>query len=716
MLSQLFPQPPNKTFAYNEILVKYAEKIPEIFASLTSEERIFVYFLYRASIPGDRICCDQLHRHGSEVIDLFTKLVSSKDQVLTIDPTSLDLDFDPALFMQECETYLAYLICNNGFYFNREHANNKRTPDKLKMVQLNFIHLEAVLKHLHMEIDLSPLQDSVFNPQYEPTCTVQGSIEESASNFYEKGFTEQDFKNIPLEEQCKINAYFYKDEKGNPKSIPYSVTGKYSTELKISIYWMEKAFRFAERYPNLFDKNLIQSLSLMIEYLTTGNEETFKKQCVEWLQSQSRIDYCAGFQEVYDDPKGYRGRAQWEVTMKILDMKKLNNLIPQLEQQFPIPKEFQRDLKSTTNKQPAPTMNASLNIRLFGSGGLGMFSPTAAYCLPNYEEIREKAGSKQIIYPSMKSIGMRTNKSLWETLFHSQSTLAWHRKFDPDHELPDDIWNVSCILHETCGHGSGKADFHTFVKGDPLTIDGEEYKIGDKIQVTSTNFPQFMFGYQNAIEEMRAEIISLYVSIYHLDELLEIGLMNRWKGILNKQEMIERFILGMADVGLRRYLQQSEGATEISGAHALANCTIFHYLVLHGGIELVVETVDGIHEILEEKQVQVVELKIKDLDLAKTLVKTLLIQVQQIKSTADGLMAKTLIESYGKKIFFPQHLKTLKENRKLIIGNLKGMATLYPIYQPILNESGDFLDVTYTWPTDIFDQHKKLSLMLNNLI
>jgi dipeptidyl-peptidase-3 len=696
MSAIMFPKAPTATFTYNEILIRYAEKIPEVFSSLTPEERIFVYYLYRANIPGERICADQLHRHSLELIDLFAYIVKQKDVLLNFVEIP---DVDLKTFVTECETYLVYLICNGGPYYNSEHANSKRTPEKLGMKQLTLKNLQLVLDRVNRKFDMKRLEKTIFDQNYEPTLTVQDSIKDSAVNMYSPDFTDEDFKKMAHTDQTAINMYFYKDGE-TPKCMKYSIEGKYSSELKTSVYWLSQAVEHARKHPKLFDENLVQSIELMIEFLKTGDEDVFKKQSAIWLKSKSKIDYCFGFQEVYDDPKAFRGTFQGEVTVRTIDMEKVNALIPTIEALLPFPKEYLRDFKEKT-----PVMNASMNLRMYGSGHLGMFSRTAAYCLPNYEEIREQVGSKQIIYPSDKSIGMMINRKLSEQLFQLKTDIIWHQKHDPEYNLNDDIWNLSCILHETIGHGSGKAHEHTFVEGDNMMIDGKEYKLGDTVKVTSSNWPQFMFGLQNAIEEMRAEIIALYVSVHHLHDLLRVGLMEKWAKFMTQKEMIEQFILGMARTGLRRYLQQADGATEITGAHALANCTIFHYLVFHGGVEVVEETV-----MVDDKgeKRKVVGLRIKDLAVATVLVKSLMVQVQTIKSTANGRLAKKLIETYGKKIFYPEHMKTMKENQKLVVGNIKGSASLYPVYLPVKNEKGEMIDCTYEWPKDIFDMHHKL--------
>lgn len=66
---------------------------------------------------------------------------------------------------------------------------------------------------------------------------------------------------------------------------------------------------------------------------------------------------------------------------------------------------------------------------------------------------------------------------------------------------------------------------HHLIEGYPLIFDNKEYKVGDQVPVTNADFPLVMKGTQNAIEELIANIISLYTSIHHLEELLEIGLL-----------------------------------------------------------------------------------------------------------------------------------------------------------------------------------------------
>lgn len=694
----MFPLPPLKTFEYQEILVRYSEKIPELFQKLSSEERVFVYYLFRAAIPGDRILADQLSRFSIELIELFTKLHQylEKNQHHT-----------NKQFQKECEIYLAYLLCNHSPYFLAENGKNKKTPSSLKFSHLTISNLTAVCQEAKILFNetTQTILKQVFDPEFEPACTQPGSIEGSASNFYSRDFTEEDYNKLPVQDQSRINSYLDKSSDGQVKSLIYCTKSKYGKELEVTVYWLRQASLWAEKFPQYFDSHLVKSLWLLIEFFEKGDESIFKQHCVEWLKSRSpNLDYCAGFQETYDDPKSYRGSYQFEVTTKVLNMNQIEALIPILESKLPFPPEFKKE-----RKEGDLLLNTSINVRLFGTGHLGGFSFTSAYCLPNYVEIKEQVGSKQVIYPSQRSTAMMLNPELNKKLLYSEREREWHDKFDPEYELEDDLRNLLTILHETIGHASGKSTTHRLSEGDPVPL---SCKIGDEIPVTSENCPFLLRGTHDAIEEMRAEIIALYVATHHLEELLGIGLLDKWTKKMSVERIKEELILDMARQGFFRYLEQPEDSKEISGAHSLANATIFHYLVEYNAIQVDLEVIR--HE-GKERFVPVIQLGKVGIDTTMNLIKLLMWEIQRIKSTADGQAAEILLERYGKKIMFPKERKYLLENRNLVTGDTKWTAQLYPIYYPILDKEGQIIDVGLHWPRDLFAQHEELDSLINCL-
>jgi len=698
LFNMVLPSPladaPEASTKVGEIMIEYSKSTPEYFNKLSPEEQVFMYYFWRACLPGNRIAIDQFHRNGLEVVQLFEDVLKQKEAILTSDGL---YEIDTKKFIDDVTSFLIYLWTNHGQYFLRENGDEKRTPQRVGLTALTAQNLRKVLEHINYSNAsvLDRLEPMIFDPAVDIKMTVPGDIAGSGVNIYASDFTKEDYCALPSDVQAKINAYFYvkQDQRGRtPAYQVYSTTGKYSEELSVAVHWLKHAHGHAAQYPQHFDIAFVKSLDYLVQYLESGDEELFKKHSIEWLKSNSRIDYCFGFIEVYHDPEGRRGFFQAEATVKTVDMKKLNELLPSLEKQMPIPAKWKRE---ALGAMP----NASMNQQMFGFGGLGPMRITAAYCLPNYADIRSEYGSKQIIYPADKSVEMRINPELAYKLFYPQEQADWLIKNDPEGVFNNDVRNVLTILHETLGHGSGRLGEHTFQEGEQLTIGGETHVVGQTIPVTDKNETEFLAGCFGSIEELRAEINALYISITHLDELGTCDLMNQWVSKFGKEKVVEWLILNMAGTGLRRIIQQSDSATEISGAHAHANSVIMNYLIDKGGMSVVEEKL-----VVNEQEYTVVGLNIDDLELTKKLIQELMVKVQAIKSTGDTLGAKNLVLTYGTKFRKPEYLKILKDNRKAIIGDLKSKALISPYFSPVYDKDGNVTAVDATWPNDIVEQ------------
>lgn len=655
---------------YGPTLVVHDEKIHELYNSLSKAERIYAYYLYRAALPGNRIICDQYHRFGLQIIDLFVKLRSICNMLATPELQSRP---NWNLFVEQIDIYFVFLITNHGTYSVRSTSNNKKSPNSLELNELTFENVKYVFNYfkLYDEVKiLVALNDAIFNENYEPTQTVQGDINSSAVNVYSPDFTNEDYENIPSEEKSKINVYFCKDSTGKIKIIPYSIRNKfnkYPRELAVSYYWLQKAHDHVLKHPEYFDEHTAKGLDYLMKFLEYGKEEYFEKHSIEWLKSSNRVDYCYGFIEVYKDPKSLRGFFQAEVTIQDVDIKKLNNLIPKLEERLPFPNEFKRDL-SSDNK----IINASINRKLYGSGDLGPALTTLAYCLPNYENIRETVGSKQIIYPRFTI----TNE-LSKRLYNSKETREWHAKYDPEYKMKDDLFNLLVILHETIGHASGKVS---------------ELGQGKK-------FHECLNPYSDAIEELRAEIIALYCCVTFIDELMENGFLSEWQ-LVPKQELCQKLILIMAGSGLSRLIMQSPDSKHLTGAHAIANHTIMNYLIENGGLEFVEQV-----EKIDDKEYNVVDLKIKNYNLALKLVEELMITVQTIKSNVDRDLGFELVERYGTPMLHPEYMKWLQENNKKINNGVNTISHLYPVLYASYDQNNEITDINALWIDNIFDHY-----------
>lgn len=698
MITQPLSSPPSTITSVKELALIYNDQLPDLWNNLSPEERVFTYYMYRASLPGSRIFRDQNHRHSLKIIELFEHLIKNKEKIQLEDADT---------FIKDIETYFIYLTANHGTYFSGEHAQSKRTPHKLGLHALTHDNLKQALNsidYVQAESVVNALHESIFDEHFEPTVTIEGSIEESAGNMYSVDFTEKDFQTLAPEEKIGINHYFtieYQDGKRVATVQKYKIGEKYSEELSVAKHWLEKAYEHAQQYPQTFDSHIVSALQHMITFLETGNEEDFKKHSIEWTQTNSHIDFNFGFIEVYQDPKQYRGTFQADVTVKTVNMEKLNALLPSLEAQLPFPDEFKRPHLADGSGIP----NASINAKIFAAGDLGPVQVTCAYCLPNYAELRAEYGSKQIIYQYGKGLGALTNPDTFKKLHLSREHLAWSNEHDPDGQLDRDVWNMHTILHETLGHGSGKLAEHTFKEGENLTIGGTTYNVGDSIPVTADNINEFLGSYFSGHEELRAEILALYTCIANFDELAQIGLFKEWPQKIEKDKLIELFIIHMAKQGISRLVNQPEDAKELVQAHTIADSTIMYYMLDHGSLEVVEESVE-----LDGKTYTVLDLKINDLNEAIETVKELAIEVQRIKSTGDGVALNKMMKKYGTCVRYPHFIKILKQNRQAVQGDLKRITDMFPHFDPEI-KNNKIVDISASWPTDFIEQQ----LLLNEL-
>jgi len=685
-MSHSLPPASEKAQIYKEIIVRQQPGIAEHFNTLTPNERVMCYYLYRAVLPCNLILADQLHRHASAIIDLFKKLHKARNTL------------EKALgsqFAKEVEMYLIYVATNHGQYFKRDQGANKRTPEALGFTSLtreNIVHaIEAASIELE-RFSIDDLADSIFNKEYEPHLTVPGSIEASATHFHSPGMTTELFTSTIDPSQRLVHAFYDFNESNIPMVSPSHVDGHYHTELATARFWFSTALSLAQKHPDLFDKYFLRSLKHLINFIDTGDEELFKEHFKEWIKTKSRINYSFGFIETYDDPMETTGSMQGEITIKHVDLDKLSAILPSIEAALPLPDAYKRK-----NMDVLP--NASVNVQLYGTGGLGPLAITLAYCLPNYPDIRSTHGSKQIMYPETKSLAESVNPEKALLFNYSPEQIAWLNKHDPDKRMAKEIRELLTFLHETIGHASGSLASHTFTEQENRTIGTKTYAVGETIPVTNENIAHFLLGYDSTLEELRAEIIALYVATHHLETLVECGFLTEWVDKLGIETVRKWILHAMAYHGIYRLAGQPEENKEILGAHAQANAVITNYLLKNNTAQLtrIPITVDG-------QQHEAVTLKIDDTEKGMAVTQKLMQLVQNIKSTGDGRAARELIENYGKQIDSPELKKTLINNRKTLIGNLRVFANLYPDLTPLMDPSGNVVDIQAQWPSDICEQ------------
>lgn len=72
-------QAPTNIEVYHEIATQYNQNLPDLWNNLTPHERVFAYYIFRASLPGNRILADQYHRHSLQITEIFQTILLNAD-------------------------------------------------------------------------------------------------------------------------------------------------------------------------------------------------------------------------------------------------------------------------------------------------------------------------------------------------------------------------------------------------------------------------------------------------------------------------------------------------------------------------------------------------------------------------------------------------------------------------------------------------------------
>lgn len=269
---------------FHEIATQYNSSLADLYNSLSPQERVFAYYMFRACLPGNRIAADQAHRHALPILELSELLFLNEKKLKELQLFSHDDQHEQ--FVNELKTYLVLLWANHSQYFSKEHANEKRTPSRMNLTLLTKENIKKAVALLQKDDLLNLLEQvdlSLFDQMHEHTNCIANSIQKSAVNFYSHDFTDEDYQVLPPHERTHLNAYYYIKNENNQR-IPaverYRIDGKYSQELSIAAYWLEKALNHVRSYPMFFDQSLVESIEHMITFLHTGDEEDFRKHSI----------------------------------------------------------------------------------------------------------------------------------------------------------------------------------------------------------------------------------------------------------------------------------------------------------------------------------------------------------------------------------------------------------------------------------------------------
>ena len=496
------------------------------FEALTLRQKLYIYYLAKATLCGRDITTDQFGRYNLRIRKVLEAIYERYEGDRTTEE------------YKALETYLKRVWFSNGIHHH--YGCEKFVPAFTEE------YFRQVVDCCGCEDEnIDELCKVIFDPTIQPKRVNQKAgddlVQTSACNYYEEVTQQEaeDFyeamrdENDPMPISYGLNSTLRKTADGMLKEDVWHEGGLYGDAIKHITYWLEKAAEVAE--------NELQAkiIGMLVDYYRTGDLRKFDAYSIEWLKEhEGRIDFINGFIEVYGDPLGMK--ASWEgiVTYKDMVATQRTQTISKNAQWFedhsPVDPRFRKP------QVVGVTANVVCSAML---GGDEYPSTAIGINLPNADWIRARYGSKSITIGNLTHAynqAAKGNGFLLEFVA-DEATRALIEKYG---DVCDDLHTD---LHECLGHGSGQ--LLAGVSADALG------------------------SYGSTIEEARADLFGLY---YIADaKLVELGL------VPDAEAYKSQYYTYMMN-GLLTQLTRIQPGNEIEEAHMrnralIARWTLEHY-------------------------------------------------------------------------------------------------------------------------------------------
>lgn len=496
------------------------------FEALTLRQKLYIYYLAKATLCGRDITTDQFGRYNLRIRKVLETIYKRYEGDRTTEE------------YKALETYLKRVWFSNGIHHH--YGCEKFVPAFTEE------YFRQVVDCCGCEDEnIDELCKVIFDPMVLPKRVNQKAgddlVQTSACNYYD-GVTQQEAErfydamrdeNDPMPISYGLNSTLRKTADGTLKEDVWHEGGLYGEAIKHITYWLEKASEVAE--------NELQTkiIGMLVDYYRTGDLSKFDAYSIEWLKEhEGRIDFINGFIEVYGDPLGIK--ASWEgiVTYKDLVATQRTQTISKNAQWFedhsPVDPRFRKP------QVVGVTANVVCSAML---GGDEYPSTAIGINLPNADWIRARYGSKSITIGNLTHAYNQAAKGngFLQEFVADEATRAMIEKYG---DVCDDLHTD---LHECLGHGSGQ--LLAGVSADALG------------------------SYGSTIEEARADLFGLY---YIADaKLVELGL------VPDAEAYKSQYYTYMMN-GLLTQLTRIQPGNEIEEAHMrnralIARWTLEHY-------------------------------------------------------------------------------------------------------------------------------------------
>lgn len=613
------------------------------FESLSLRQKLYVYYLSKATLAGRDITTDQFGFYNLDIRKVLEAVYVNYQG------------------NKECEDFIAMTIYlmriwfSNGIYHH--YGSEKFAPgfspafllDAMKSIEPSLLPLT---EGETVEGLFDRLKFAIFDPSFQPKKVNKADgcdlVATSACNFYHDVSQKEveDYysalkatvkKNPP---SFGLNSRLAK-QNGELIEQVWKIDGMYGKAIETIVSYLRQAAEYAE------NEQQQKIISLLISYYQTGDLRIFDEYSIEWLKEQDgRIDFINGFIEVYNDPLGLK--ASWEGIVEYKDIvatrrtRTISDNAQWFEDNSPVDSRFK---KKTVKGVTANVVCAAM------LGGDEYPSTAIGINLPNADWIRAEHGSKSV------TIG-----NLTDAYKKAARVNGFDKDFvidEPTRSIIDKYGNLCddlhTDLHECLGHGSGQL------------LPGVD--------------PDALKAYSNTIEEARADLFGLY---YIADQkLVDLGL------VPDSEAYKSQYYTYMMN-GLMTQLVRIKPGHQIEEAHMRNRALIARWALDNGDGAVELKKIDGKTYLI-----------VNDYQKLRQAFAHLLAEVQRIKSEGDFLAARELIEAYGVKVDAELHNEILERYKTLNIAPYKGF--LNPWLKIIYAGNGEVKDVVADY-TETYEQ------------
>ena len=613
------------------------------FESLSLRQKLYVYYLSKATLAGRDITTDQFGFYNLDIRKVLEAVYVNYQG------------------NKECEEFIAMTIYlmriwfSNGIYHH--YGSEKFAPgfspafllDAMKSIEPSLLPLT---EGETVEGLFDRLKFAIFDPSFQPKKVNKADgcdlVATSACNFYHDVSQKEveDYysalkatvdKNPP---SFGLNSRLVK-QNGELIEQVWKIDGMYGKAIETIVSYLRQAAEYAE------NEQQQKIISLLISYYQTGDLRIFDEYSIEWLKEQDgRIDFINGFIEVYNDPLGLK--ASWEGIVEYKDIvatrrtRTISDNAQWFEDNSPVDPRFK---KKTVKGVTANVVCAAM------LGGDEYPSTAIGINLPNADWIRAEYGSKSVTICNLTDA---YNKAARVNGFDKDFVID-----EPTRSIIDKYGNLCddlhTDLHECLGHGSGQL------------LPGVD--------------PDALKAYSNTIEEARADLFGLY---YIADQkLVDLGL------VPDSEAYKSQYYTYMMN-GLMTQLVRIKPGHQIEEAHMRNRALIARWALDNGDGAVELKKIDGKTYLI-----------VNDYQKLRQAFAHLLAEVQRIKSEGDFLAARELIEAYGVKVDAELHNEILERYKTLNIAPYKGF--LNPWLKIIYADNGEVKDVVADY-TETYEQ------------